>query len=251
MLDTKQDAPELPAGLEDARDAAMAAYVRSESGTEGPRICTANNLSVFWSGDDPFEAERCPPKSLPGLLTAPEVAACFAAAEACGRRDPTDAEVCAALAGSYYDAVYSSKHVACYLHRNGHFAAQEPAILQKIVEAMNATHPDFPNIRSPLHERCIELHAYAPGGALPDPGHRDNGSKRTLIVQLSKATDFDGGQFVTWHEGEPVLHEMQLGDGLLIHSEKMHNVAPVTRGLRNSLVVELWVAPANTYDRFR
>jgi predicted nicotinamide N-methyase/predicted 2-oxoglutarate/Fe(II)-dependent dioxygenase YbiX len=244
-------APELPPGLEDARDAAMNAYVRSESGMGGTRICNANNLSVYWSGADPFEAERCPPVSLPGVLTAAEVAACFAASEACGRREPVDAEVCTALAGTYYDAVYSDEHVACYLHRDGNFAAHCPAILEKLVKTMSASHPGFPSIRKPLHARCVELHAYAPGGALLDPGHRDNGSKRTLIVQLTNAEDFGGGRFVTWHEGEHVLHEMQLGDGLLINSEKMHNVAPVTHGLRNSLVIELWVAPANQYDRFR
>lgn len=58
------------------------------------------------------------------------------------------------------------------------------------------------------------------------------------------------GGFVTWHEGQPVLHELQAGDGLLIHSERMHNVAPVTRGVRHSLVIELWVAPDNKLDRF-
>ena len=45
-------------------------------------------------------------------------------------------------------------------------------------------------------------------------------------------------------------HSLQAGDALLIDSEKMHNVSPVTRGVRHSLVVELWVAPANQRDRF-
>ena len=52
------------------------------------------------------------------------------------------------------------------------------------------------------------------------------------------------------HEGEAVVHELAAGDGLLIDSEKMHNVATVTSGVRHSLVIELWVAPANQTDRF-
>ena len=55
---------------------------------------------------------------------------------------------------------------------------------------------------------------------------------------------------MTWHEGEAVLHQLGAGDGLLIDSERMHNVAPVTRGVRHSLVIELWVAPTNGQDRF-
>eukprot|EP00961_Rhodomonas_salina_P208573 2814694-Rhodomonas_salina.1 len=242
---------QLPAGLEGACDAAMAAYVRSESGAVGVRYCNGNNASVFWSGADPSESERSPPAFLQGLLAAPEVAACFAAAVATGRREPVDVKVCTAVASAYYDAVYSAEHVASYLHRDGHFASQCPVILDKLVGAMSANYPGLPGIQSPLHVRCIELHTYSRGGALATPEHRDNGSKRTLIVQLSRADEFDGGRFVTWHEGEPVVHQMQLGDGLLINSEKMHNVAPVTRGVRNSLVIELWVPPANKHDRFR
>ena len=69
-------------------------------------------------------------------------------------------------------------------------------------------------------------------------------------VPCLQAASFEGGHFVTWHEGQPVLHELQAGDGVLIHSERMHNVAPVTRGVRHSLVIELWVAPDNNQDRF-
>ena len=69
--------------------------------------------------------------------------------------------------------------------------------------------------------RCVELHAYAAGGGLLDAGHKDNGSKLTLIVQLSDASAFDGGHFVTYTEGEAVLHALAAGDGLLINSEKV------------------------------
>ena len=51
--------------------------------------------------------------------------------------------------------------------------------------------------------------------------------------------------------GHPVLHELARGDALLFHSERLHNVCPVTRGVRRSLVVELWARTKNVRDRFR
>ena len=244
----------LPAGLGMAQEAAFVAFVRSESSAgTGVRICNANNLSVYWSGADPFQAERCPPVCFRRLLGASEIEVCHAAAAASGRRERDEGtDVCAALATQFYDVVYSSRHVASYLHRHGHFAssAATAALHDKLVSVMTSRYPGVEPVNVPLHVRCVELHAYAPGGALLEAAHRDNGSKWTLVVQLSASADFDGGHFVTWHEGEAVLHQLQRGDGLLINSERMHNVAPVTRGLRHSLVIELWVAPANQRDRF-
>ena len=45
-------------------------------------------------------------------------------------------------------------------------------------------------------------------------------------------------------------HPVVRGDALLLYSEKMHNVTPVTKGVRHSLVVELWLGRGNTVDRF-
>ena len=115
---------------------------------------------------------------------------------------------------------------------------------------MSAPRDGLPPPAKPLHVRCVELHAYTVGGALVEPGHTDNGSCRTLSVQLNPPCLFDGGRFVTWHEGEAVVHRLEAGDGLLILSGRMHNVSPVTRGVRYSLVIELWAQPANRVDRF-
>ena len=38
---------------------------------------------------------------------------------------------------------------------------------------------------------------------------------------------------------------------LLFESERLHNVCPVTRGMRRSLVIELWARPENSSNRFR
>ena len=228
----------IPPYLEAARDAAMLAYLRSESDDRGVRICHANNLSVYWSGDDPFEAERTPAVRLPRLLGASDIAEVHqaaagwisggvpvgispvgdaasveeraAAAGAAGsapapaqwqctggrsplaellrRRRATEA-VCAELTGQPYDVVYSPEHVACYLHREAMFSKSCPRLLLMLVDAMTREHPGLLPTKVPLHVRCVELHAYSKGGALLDADHRDNGSKRTLIVQLSEVRD--------------------------------------------------------------
>jgi hypothetical protein len=33
--------------------------------------------------------------------------------------------------------------------------------------------------------------------------------------------------------------------------ERLHNVCPFTRGMRRSLVIELWARPENSSDRFQ
>jgi hypothetical protein len=43
-----------------------------------------------------------------------------------------------------------------------------------------------------------------------------------------------------------VVHELDPGDAILFHSEALHNVLTVTRGLRQSLVIELWTEPKNS-----
>jgi len=107
-----------------------------------------------------------------------------------------------------------------------------------------------PVVPDQLAVRCIELHKYEVDGSLLDPGHRDNGSARTISVLLSHPHEFSGGQFVTYSEGFPVMHELAEGDAVLFHSEQLHNVVTVTSGVRFSLVVELWARPANSHDRY-
>ena len=91
----------------------------------------------------------------------------------------------------------------------------------------------------------------AVGGGLTTPEHRDNGSKLTMSVLLSHAHELSGGEFVTYAAGRPVVHELARGDALLFHSERLHNVCPVTRGVRRSLVIEMWARRANRRDRFK
>jgi len=209
-------------------------------------------------GNECGPAERSAPTVLRQVLTKEDIAQCRATAAACGRRsEPASAwrrpmPICDALCteGATFDVVYSAEHVALYLHRDGTFATACPAVLAKLITAMRSSLVPGVKHSLNLHVRCVELHSYAKGGSLLDAGHKDNGSKLTLSVQLSEASAFSGGQFVTWDEGRPVLHSLQAGDAVLINSEKLHNVAPISHGIRHSLVCELWVAPANSHDRF-
>ena len=86
---------------------------------------------------------------------------------------------------------------------------------------------------------------------LVDAGHIDVGSTLTLSVQLSTpGPPTDGGRFTTTDaNGEVQTHELGRGDAVLFCSETMHNVAMLTAGKRNSLVVELWTDPPNRIDR--
>ena len=88
--------------------------------------------------------------------------------------------------------------------------------------------------------RTIELHHYSTGGGLLTPGHRDCGSDLTISILLSDPEYVSGGDFVTYTDGVPKAHKMGRGDAILFKSEKLHNISTVTKGIRQSLVVELW-----------
>ena len=47
----------------------------------------------------------------------------------------------------------------------------------------------------------------------------------------------------------PAVPAVCTGDAILFHSEKMHNVAPITQGLRHSFVMEIWQGKPNRNDR--
>lgn len=102
-----------------------------------------------------------------------------------------------------------------------------------------------------LSVRCVELHKYTVGASLMDRDHKDSGSSLTLSVALSDRQSFEGGEFLTWRGDERVAHRLSCGDGILFRSEDLHNVAPVRQGVRQSLVIELWVGTTNLIDRSR
>ena len=70
------------------------------------------------------------------------------------------------------------------------------------------------------------------------------------VPPVASPEGFTGGDFFTWLDGAPRIHRMARGDALLFHSEKVHNVYPITQGVRHSLVIELWLKPDTCTDRY-
>ena len=153
-----------------------------------------------------------------------------------------------------HDVRFSKEHVALYLHRDGYIQSRLPQLWAKLLDAMmHAKQPPsahkWRDEAIPLHVRCIELHSYSAGGGLLQNGHRDHGSVLTMSVLLSDPGLFAGGEFVTWEERLPVANVLKKGDAVLLNSCRAHNVSQVVRGIRQSLVVELWTKAANVLDR--
>ena len=92
-----------------------------------------------------------------------------------------------------------------------------------------------------LSIRVVEHWRYDVGGALLDPVHYDVDSVITIIGLLADNNDFDGGILRTNEPGDIQLeHEMKQRDVICFLSHKYHNITPITRGTRRSLVIELW-----------
>lgn len=199
-----------------------------------------------------------------GLLSDDEIGECFRTAEALegGARGRFAAAASSLDVTRFPHHVrYGSDHVAIFLHRDDHFSRASPSLHDKLIRTMCTQPSMYLSPQIGLKVRVIELHSYTPGDGLMIDGHRDQGSLLTMSVLLSDPSDFEGGTFATCAKGTPadshtegmprehVLHPVQRGDAILFHSEKMHNVLPVTRGVRHALVLELWQQEANRHDR--
>ena len=91
-----------------------------------------------------------------------------------------------------------------------------------------------------LSIRVVEYWKYDIGGGLVDPLHYDVDSVITLIALLHNE-DLEGGVVRTNEiDGTQLEHDMKPGDVICFLSHKYHNITPVTKGLRCSLVIEMW-----------
>jgi hypothetical protein len=258
-------------GLAPACEAALEEHYAAKR-TPGVRICTANSLARFWSDAPMDHAEQTEPTLLRGFLSGAQIDTLLAAAEEPGVWPTHDGwqlpPPCSAhrLANSIDDPSppvarvlrprvqhrsLSDEHVVLYMHRGGWFQRELSALCAHVLAGMHA-HCAGMLDSDPLglRVRCIELHHYAPGGSLLAARHRDNGSALTMSVLLSDPARAQGGAFVTYMEGLPLIHSMGRGDAILFASEKLHNVSTVMGGVRQSLVIELWTGPTNLKDRF-
>ena len=63
--------------------------------------------------------------------------------------------------------------------------------------------------------------------------------KLSITIQLSSPQDYEGGDLIL-HNGEPEKMQKELGKLIVFPSYTLHEVTPVTKGTRYSLVA--WVA---------
>jgi hypothetical protein len=130
-----------------------------------------------------------------------------------------------------------------YLSANGYFGAAQPNIRAKLIAAAHKVDDKSWRLlrgRS-VSPRCIEYHKLTCGRDLLYPTHNDDGSLLTMDVMLSRETDFDGGHLQTLEaDGTILAHTFERGDALLFLSHKYHHVAPVLRGERRVLIMEIW-----------
>jgi hypothetical protein len=225
-------------------------------GCELEQACTRleGECNVAWQNRDAYAkpARQTPPTVIRNLLSEEEIAELQSYAEQM-RSDGVHVH------GGLFD--FGDSHSALFLHhgcytRDGVWRTVQQAcsgvlrpLLARVGEVAKASgfcrSYDFDE----LNIRSIEYHTYHEGGGLMDRGHIDAGSLLTISVQLSHPTE--GGRFTTTDSnGLTTHHELARGDGIILHSEQVHNVTPIMSGSRTSLVIELWAQQANRRDRF-
>ena len=101
--------------------------------------------------------------------------------------------------------------------------------------------------RSALELRCAEFHTVVAPGNLAYEEHYDQGSLVTADIMLSDDGAFGGGALSTLEIDDVLLeHTFEKGDLLLFLSHKLHCVSPVSSGLRNVFVAEIWEGAPGT-----
>lgn len=66
-----------------------------------------------------------------------------------------------------------------------------------------------------------------------------NHRKISMVVQLSEADDYEGGELVLWNSQVPTIAPKGIGNVMIFPSFLMHKVSPMVKGNRKSLV--LWI----------
>jgi hypothetical protein len=83
--------------------------------------------------------------------------------------------------------------------------------------------------------------------------HYDDDSVYTVVVALSSPDEYDGGEWILFdHEESKIelnrVKLSRLSAVVFLSSDALHGVAPVTRGTREVLVVELWEEDDTPFD---
>lgn len=78
--------------------------------------------------------------------------------------------------------------------------------------------------------------------------HTDSGIEypnryKTLIIQLSDETDYDGGELCIFHNGETIVSSKEIGNVTMFDSSIEHSVNKIKDGIRYSIV--FWLSIDN------
>ena len=119
--------------------------------------------------------------------------------------------------------------------------AEYPFVHNELVKVVQAHQIRF-GITDPLYvEKGVQLARYEVGDhySWHVDGHPGDNTPRALSISVLLTANFEGGQMEFRRPGAPQLKRP--GDIVLFHSWETHRVAPITRGVRDSLVVWLKV----------
>lgn len=73
--------------------------------------------------------------------------------------------------------------------------------------------------------------------------HKDTGyghhamRKLSVTISLSDPSEYEGGDFIIFDSGEKNLGKLKMGEAIIFPSYMQHRVTPVTKGIRQALVV--------------
>lgn len=78
--------------------------------------------------------------------------------------------------------------------------------------------------------------------------HTDSGVEypnryKTVIIQLSNETDYDGGELCIFHNGETTVSSKEIGNVMMFDSSIEHSVNKINDGIRYSIV--FWLSIDN------
>ena len=108
---------------------------------------------------------------------------------------------------------------------------------QAMIRAVSDHQAEF-GIKDPLRiERGVQLATYHPGDhyGWHIDGRVGDRTRRILSISVLLTDDFKGGRLDFRSPGAP--HLKKAGDIVIFNSDEWHRVAPVTAGVRESLVV--------------
>ena len=121
-------------------------------------------------------------------------------------------------------------------------ASDHPFVQDELIEVVRQ-HQVGMGISVPLYiERGVQLATYHVGDHYDwhEDGHPGDATRRRLSISVLLSAEFDGGDMEFRRAGAPRLRKP--GDIVMFDAWETHRVAPVTRGVRDSLVVWFRVA---------